>query len=72
MPPLPVLSGLEVRRKFEARGWIFDHQTGSHMILKKSGERANLSILRSREIAVGTLRQLIRSSGLTVEEFLAG
>ena len=69
MPPLPVLSGAEVRRVFEASGWTFSRQTGSHMILTKSEARMNLSVPAHREVESGTLRSLIRSSGLSVEEF---
>jgi len=49
-------------------------QRGSHMILVKEGHMATLSVPDHREVAKGTLRSLIRSSGLTVEEFadLAG
>jgi hypothetical protein len=36
----------------------------------KSGSRANLSIPQHRELSVGTLRALIRSAGLTVDDFL--
>ena len=36
----------------------------------KPGVRANLSVPQHRELSVGTLRSLIRSSGLTVGEFL--
>jgi len=32
--------------------------------------RVNLSIPQHKELSVGTLRALIRCSGLTVEEFL--
>jgi len=40
-------------------------------MLVKAGERANLSIPQHRELSIGTLRALIRHSGLTVDEFLA-
>jgi hypothetical protein len=36
----------------------------------KPGVRANLSIPQHKELSVGTLRALIRHSGLTVDEFL--
>jgi hypothetical protein len=44
------------------------------MILVKNGHMATLSVPDHREVAKGTLRSLIRASGLTVEEFavLAG
>jgi hypothetical protein len=40
------------------------------MILVKPGHIASLSIPDHKEIAKGTLRSLLRASGLTVEEFV--
>jgi predicted RNA binding protein YcfA (HicA-like mRNA interferase family) len=68
---LPVLSGREVVSVFEKLGWQFVRQSGSHMILVKEGEITTLSIPNHREVAKGTLRSLIRNSGLTVSEFVA-
>jgi len=39
------------------------------MILVKDGHLATLSVPDHREVAKGTLRSLIRSSGLSVDEF---
>jgi predicted RNA binding protein YcfA (HicA-like mRNA interferase family) len=69
MPALPVLSGRKVVRAFEALGWQVARQRGSHIILVKDGEIATLSIPDHKEIAKGTLRSLIRTAGITVEEF---
>jgi hypothetical protein len=41
------------------------------MILVKAGTMVTLSVPDHREVAKGTLRSLIRSSGMTVEVFLA-
>ena len=41
------------------------------MILVKEGSWTTLSVPDHREIAPGTLRSLIRASGLTVDRFLA-
>jgi hypothetical protein len=41
------------------------------MILVKEGSWATLSVPDHRELAPGTLRSLIRASGLTVGEFVA-
>lgn len=70
MPPLPVLSGKEVLAVFQKAGWEFVRQKGSHMILVKPGEIITLSVPDHKEIAKGTLRGLVRASGLTVDEFL--
>lgn len=45
-------------------------QVGSHVVMSKEGIRVNLSIPQHKELSVGTLRALIRNSGLTVEDFL--
>ena len=71
MPPLPVLSGQETVRVFEALGWRVVRQQGSHIILVKPGHVATLSVPNHRVIAKGTLRSLVRSAGLTVTEFVA-
>ena len=66
---LPVLSGRDVVRVLEKFDRTFARQSGSHMILTKSGKHVTLSVPRHTEVAKGTLRSLIRSAGLTVEEF---
>jgi predicted RNA binding protein YcfA (HicA-like mRNA interferase family) len=70
MASLPILSGRDVVKAFGKDGWQMVRQRGSHMILVKAGHIATLSVPDHREIARGTLRSLIRCSGLTVEEFV--
>ena len=70
MPALPVLSGGKVVRVFEKLGWEVARQRGSHIIMVKEDEIATLSIPNHKEIAKGTLRSLIRTAGITVEEFV--
>ncbi len=69
-PPLPVLSGQEVRRAFERDGWLCVRQKGSHMILTRANSMATLSVPDHKEVARGTLRSLIKAAGLTQEQFL--
>lgn len=71
MPVLPALSGKEVVRIFETFGWRVARQRSSHIVMIKEGEIATLSVPNHKEVAKGTLRSLIRSAGLTVEEFCA-
>lgn len=70
MPTLPKLSGRAAVRAFGRDGWELARQKGSHMILVKANHWATLSVPDHREVAPGTLRSLIRASGLTVEQFL--
>lgn len=70
MPQVPKLSGRGVVKAFGRDGWALARQKGSHMILVKDGHWATLSVPDHREVAPGTLRSLIRASGLTVDEFI--
>jgi predicted RNA binding protein YcfA (HicA-like mRNA interferase family) len=69
MPGLPLLSGRETVRAFEKLGWQVARQRGSHVIMVREGEATTLSIPDHKEVAKGTLRSLIRSAGITVDEF---
>jgi predicted RNA binding protein YcfA (HicA-like mRNA interferase family) len=70
MASLPVLSGKEVVRVFERFGWKAVRQSSSHIIMTKAGEITTLSIPDHKEVAKGTLRSLIRSANLTIDEFV--
>jgi predicted RNA binding protein YcfA (HicA-like mRNA interferase family) len=70
MPSLPNLSGRDVVKAFSRDGWETVRQRGSHVVMVKEGSMATLSVPGHKEVAKGTLRSLIRASGLTVDEFL--
>ena len=70
MGKLGSISGKEAAKAFGKAGWSARGQSGSHLILTKAGVRANLTVPLHPELALGTLRSLIRASGLTVDEFL--
>lgn len=65
------ISGKNAAKAFRRAGWYSLGQVGSHLVMVKEGERANLSIPQHKELSTGTLRALIRSAGLTVDELLA-
>jgi predicted RNA binding protein YcfA (HicA-like mRNA interferase family) len=66
-----VLSGQDVIKIFRSFGWEVARQSSSHIIMTKAGENVTLSVPDHKEVAKGTLRSLIRSSNLTVAEFIA-
>ena len=70
MAKLPVISGAKAVRAFEKAGWRQDRQRGNHVVMLKPGSNVSLSVPQHREIAPGTLRVLIRSAGMTVDEFV--
>jgi len=71
MSPLPVIGGREAVRVFERFGWQIARQRGSHIIMTREGATVTLSVPDHKELDRGTLRNLIRAAGLTVEEFVA-
>jgi len=70
MPKLPVCKGKEAVRAFEKYGWSLARYIDDHFILKKTGERFLLSVPDHNPVKKGTLRRLIRDSGLSVNEFV--
>lgn len=72
MPELRRVSGQEAIRALERLGFEQVRQRGSHVILKKwtaAGEVGCVVPLH-RELAIGTLRGILRQAGVTAEEFL--
>jgi len=70
MGKLNNISGKQAVKAFVKAGWSARGQAGSHLVMIKEGVRANLTVPLHSELAPGTLRSLIRVSGLTVDEFL--
>ena len=70
MPKLPVISGAQAVKAFRRAGWEVSRQRGSHVIMLKPANIASLSIPQHKDLAPGTLRSLIRASGMSVAEFV--
>ena len=71
MPHLPVISGQQAIQAFEKAGWTIDRRARSrHIIMKKSGMMATLSIPEHKVLDRGLLRSLIRDAFLSVDEFV--
>jgi predicted RNA binding protein YcfA (HicA-like mRNA interferase family) len=68
MPKLPRLSGRETIAALERLGFERVRQHGSHVVLR----RKNLGCVvpLHDELAVGTLRSILRVAGVSVEEFI--
>jgi predicted RNA binding protein YcfA (HicA-like mRNA interferase family) len=71
MPKLPVISGIKAVKALTRVGFSIDHQTGSHIIMRKDGSKSvTISVPKHKEMKAGTLRILIKQAGLTVDDFL--
>ncbi len=69
MPKLPVVSGKKVIKALARIGYEFDHQVGSHIILRnKQGHR--ITVPNHKEMDRGTLKSILNDAELTTEEFL--
>ena len=60
-------------RAFEKAGWVSRGQRGSHVKMTKEGNPSILSISvhRGKTLKIGLLKDQIKKSGLTEDEFLA-
>jgi predicted RNA binding protein YcfA (HicA-like mRNA interferase family) len=71
MGKLPVVSGDAAVKAFSKFGYQVSHQTGSHMILRRTEPpHRHLSVPRHKELGKGLLRGLLRDAGITVDEFI--
>ena len=69
---LPMLRPRQLVAALERAGFEVRSQTGSHVIMYKTGIRHPVSVPQHpRDLPKGTIRAIIRQSGLTVGEFLA-
>ena len=71
MGKLANITGKEAVKAFQKLGWEIRGQVGSHLVMTKPGVRQNLTVPQHPELAPGTLRGLIRTAGVSVDDFLA-
>ncbi len=70
MTRTPRISGRECVRVLAKVGFYFVRQIGSHIVLRRDDPYAQVVVPNHRELHAGTLRDIIRDAGLTVEEFI--
>ena len=70
MSKLPVLSGRECIEILKKHGFEVRRQKGSHLILRQNSSTITLTIPDHKELDRGTLRAIIRQSGLSLKQFL--
>ncbi len=75
MPPkLPRISGEETIRVLERLGFVVVRQRGSHVVLKKqdadSKEEITCVVPLHHELAIGTLRGILRQARAKPEKFM--
>ena len=69
MSRLPVISGRELCKALGKIGYFVDHQTGSHIVVRRRlPPHRRLTIPDHKELAKGTLRAIVRQAGLSAKE----
>ena len=72
MAKLPVVSGQDVVKVLVKRGYVHVRTTGSHAILRKNSPEGDVvvPVPLHRELAKGTLLNIMHQVKLTREEFI--
>lgn len=72
MPKLRRVSGQEAIRALERLGFVQARQRGSHVVLKKQTPEGALGCVvpLHRELAIGTLRGILKQAKVTPDEFM--
>lgn len=68
MPDLRGFSGLEVIKILQRLGFEWLRTKGSHAVMR--GGSRTCAVPLHKELAVGTLRSVLRQAGISPEEFL--
>jgi predicted RNA binding protein YcfA (HicA-like mRNA interferase family) len=66
-PKIPAISGAEAIRKLARLGFVVRRQRGSHVVLQK--DHIVLSVPLHRTLKTGTLHDILKQSGVSLEEF---
>lgn len=72
MPKLRRVTGEEAIRALERLGFLQVRQRGSHVVLKRQTPAGEVGCVvpLHRELAIGTLRGILRQAGVTPDEFI--
>jgi predicted RNA binding protein YcfA (HicA-like mRNA interferase family) len=70
MSKIPQVSGSEVVRALEKAGFTVRRQQGSHIIMRRDDPFAQTVVPNHRQIDRGTLRAILRQTGISVDELL--
>lgn len=70
MTKIPNISGQMCIKALQKIGYYQKRQEGSHIILRKDNPFSQVVVPNHKNIAKGTLRTIIKSANLTIDEFI--
>jgi predicted RNA binding protein YcfA (HicA-like mRNA interferase family) len=69
MPPVPSVRGERLVRALERAGFKVARIAGSHYVMRHpDGRGTTIPVHPGRDVAKGTLRNIVADAGLTIEE----
>lgn len=72
MGQLPVISGKDCILALQRAGFRVDRQKGSHvMMVRLRPPVCTISVPQHKELAKGTVREIIKQARMTTEEFVS-
>ena len=70
MPRLPTVTPRQLAEALEKVGFEIDHQTGSHVVLRRASDGVRMVVpWHNRDLGRVLTLRIIRSAGLTRDEF---
>jgi predicted RNA binding protein YcfA (HicA-like mRNA interferase family) len=63
-----IFSGKDVVKALRRKGFVVDHQRGSHIFLHNLEKNISVVVPLHKEIKKGTLNNIIKRAGITVDE----
>ncbi len=61
-------SGRQLVKALRRSGFVIDHQRGSHIFLHNLDKNISVIVPNHKEIKKGTLNNIIKKAGLTIED----
>jgi len=71
MPRLPTVNSRQMIAALAMRGFVIDHQSGSHVVLFRETDKSRVVIpFHNSDLGRGLTLRIIKSAGLTRDEFI--
>ena len=71
MPRLPSVKPRQIAQALERVGFEVDHQTGSHVVLRRASDGCRVVVpSHNRDLGRGLTLRIIKSAGLTRDKFV--
>ena len=65
---LPRISGYDLVKILSRKGFYIKHRVGSHVVLRRDNPFAQTVVPQHDELDRGTLRAILKQTGLTLED----